>query len=122
MFSHIKELFTRPSGYTIGKSVRLRSSASGNFSRTLSAGTRTTWTWSTWVKRGVFGAYKSLFTTNDGVNNSTEFFFNTDDTLKFREYAAGAGGYTAELYTTPDYTFVSPNACVSYHQKFITLS
>ena len=54
MLSAKKELFT-PSGggYQISRSVRLRNSASGSFSRTpASASNRTTWTWSAWVKRG----------------------------------------------------------------------
>jgi hypothetical protein len=54
MFASKDTLLTRPSGgYTIARSVRLRSSASGYFNRTpASASNRTTWTWSGWVKRG----------------------------------------------------------------------
>ena len=50
-----KDVFLNPpsGGYTIARSVRLRSSASAYLSRTpASASNRTTWTWSGWVKRG----------------------------------------------------------------------
>ena len=44
-------------GYDINNSLRLRSSASAYLNRTpASAGSRTTWTWSGWVKRGTLGA------------------------------------------------------------------
>ena len=49
-------------GYTISRSVRLRSSASAYFNRTpASAGNRATWTWSGWVKRGTLDSYQSFF-------------------------------------------------------------
>jgi hypothetical protein len=79
MFSHIKELFTRPSGYNISRSVRLRSSASAYFNRTFSTPTNSkTWTWNGWVKIGsggfvnnqtLFGAgsYSYIYL-NDGTN------------------------------------------------------
>ena len=52
-------------GYNIARSVRLRNTASGYFSRTpASASNRTTWTWSGWVKRG-----SAAFGTN-GVGGS----------------------------------------------------
>jgi len=44
-------------GYDINNSLRFRSSASAYLSRTpASAGSRTTWTFSAWVKRGTLGA------------------------------------------------------------------
>jgi len=47
------ELFTRPSGYNIARSVRLRSSATGYFNRTPSSTTnQQKWTFSTWMKLG----------------------------------------------------------------------
>jgi hypothetical protein len=102
-------------GYFIKNSLRFRAANTSNLSRTPSAGTRTTWTWSTWVKRGTLSVYKSLFTTNDAVDNSTELYFNTDDTIKFREYSSAYGGYTAELYTTQ--VFRDPSAW--YHIVFV---
>ena len=65
------ELFTRPSGgYTIARSVRLRSSASAYFNRTpASAGNQQKFTWSGWVKLGLISdtTFVSLGTTL-GVN------------------------------------------------------
>ena len=81
MFSHIKELFSRPSGYTIARSVRLRSSASAYFNRTpASAGNRKTWTWSGWVKRGVLSGSSTyaLFDVQIDSNNWTTFWFRND--------------------------------------------
>ena len=55
-------------GYTIDRSVRLRSSASAYFSRTpASAGNRKTWTWSGWVKLGNFGSDFNLISARTGI-------------------------------------------------------
>jgi hypothetical protein len=54
-------------GYTIAKSLRLRSSASAYLNRTPgTAGNRKTWTWSAWVKRGQFvgGMYQGYVSTS----------------------------------------------------------
>ena len=54
-------------GYTIAKSVRLRSSASAYLSRTPGvAGNRKTWTFSAWIKRGAFvgGMYQGYVSTS----------------------------------------------------------
>ena len=65
MFSASK--ISKPSGggYTIARSVRLRSSASASFTKALlSNGSLTTWTWSAWIKRGALGngsTYRGLF-------------------------------------------------------------
>ncbi len=49
-------------GYNINNSLRFRSSASGNLSRTpASAGNRQTWTLSVWVKRGNLGSQNVIF-------------------------------------------------------------
>jgi hypothetical protein len=70
MFASKDTLLTRPSGYNIARSVRLRSSASAYLSRTpASAGNRKKWTWSAWVKRGIIDAnYQTLFS---GSTNAT---------------------------------------------------
>lgn len=73
-------------GYTISRSVRLRSSASAYLNRTPASSTsRTTWTLSAWVKRGKVGAQQYLFQAriDDSAvdTNKLSFFFNTDDTL-----------------------------------------
>ena len=86
MFSHIKELFTRPSGYKISRSVRLRSSASAYLSRTLGTPTSgTTWTWSGWVKRGSLGGTQGLQHAYSATNNQGGIYFGSD-TLTILDY------------------------------------
>ena len=78
------ELFTRPSGgYTIARSVRLRSSASAYFNRTLTTPTSgTKWTWSGWVKRGILTAGTGTAQILISAGSATAFFrFSTTDTL-----------------------------------------
>jgi hypothetical protein len=68
------------SGYFLTKSLRFRSSASAYLNRTpASAGTRTTWTFSAWIKRGVFENYNAFF---GGVKSS-----GRDDAIRFSESA-----------------------------------
>lgn len=57
-----------PSGsYSVSKSLRFRSSASGYLNRTPSvAGNRRTWTWSGWVKRGAITTPSCLFSAGGG--------------------------------------------------------
>jgi hypothetical protein len=78
MFASKDTLLTRPSGYNIARSVRLRSSASGYFNRTpATAGNQKTWTWSAWVKRGLIDAsYSRLFavtTGNSGIQLQSDY-------------------------------------------------
>lgn len=86
-------------GYTIAKSLRFRSSASAYLSRTPgSAGNRTTWTWSGWVKRGKLGASQSLFgagltSVGSGSTYMTGLIFTASDQLGF--YWASSGGTVA---------------------------
>jgi len=55
-------LLLSPEGYQISRSVRLRASATPSLSRTVtSASSRTTWTWSGWVKRGKLTSGQGLF-------------------------------------------------------------
>ena len=107
MFAAKNELFTRPSGYTISRSVRLRSSASAYFNRTLTTPTGTTkWTWSGWVKRGTLGASQTLFSGSSDVNNWGYFGFLSGDTLTFSQ--ADAGSVTSTVTTTQ--VFRDPSA------------
>jgi len=82
MFASKDVFLTPPSGgYTIGKSVRLRSSATAYFNRTpASASNRKTWTWSGWVKRSIFGQRQGFFSCQNGAGNaSLQFgFLDTD--------------------------------------------
>ena len=98
MFASKDTLFTRPSGYNISRSVRLRSSASAYFNRTpASATNQKTWTWSGWVKRGAIssGSYMDLFTALTGANDFTEirYHYNTNDDALVFSYVVGGTGY-----------------------------
>ena len=67
-----------PSGYQVKNSLRFRSSASANLSRTPSvAGNRQTWTYSAWVKRGQLGTYQGVLAALGGTAMSFGFF-NSD--------------------------------------------
>ena len=55
-------LLLSPEGYQISRSVRLRAGVTPSLSRTVtSASSRTTWTWSGWVKRGKLTSGQGLF-------------------------------------------------------------
>lgn len=96
--------------YTIARSLRLRASASAYLSRTPSAGNRTTWTWSAWIKRGTLGVSQYLLTSNTGASDSTFFNFNfgSNDTLNVSGWATG--------YLTTTQVFRDPSAY--YHVVF----
>ena len=94
MFASKDTLLTRPSGYNIARSVRLRSSASGYFNRTpAGAGNQRTWTLSWWVKRGTFGSIVTLFSCGTSTD-VTEIRFSASSTLEI-------------LYTNNDYALIS---------------
>jgi hypothetical protein len=98
MFAAKNELFTRPSGgYTIARSVRFRSSASGYLNRTFATPTSSTiWTWSAWVKRGgLTGTYR-LF----GASTTTYLTFNSSDQLNLTLNGTSAATTTA-VYRDP---------------------
>ena len=67
-----------PNTYTINNSLRFRKSATAYLNRTFGTPTSSTiYTWSGWVKRGIFNAVQTLFAT--GTN--TNFEFSTNDQL-----------------------------------------
>ena len=70
MFASKDTLLTRPSGgYNIARSVRLRSSATAYFNRTLTTPTNNKiWTWSSWVKRGTLGSAQVLLSSDVGTS------------------------------------------------------
>jgi len=96
MFASKDLFFTKPSGgYQISRSVRLRSSASAYFNRTLTTPTsNTTWTLSLWIKRGALSTNQALIS----AGTSEIGYSVTTDTLKF--YAAGP---TLVATSTPVY-------------------
>ena len=78
-------------GYFLNRSVRLRSSASAYLNRTVvTASSRTTWTWSGWVKRGalVSTVQKELFGVYVNSTNFSHLYFDTTETLNFVDYVS----------------------------------
>jgi hypothetical protein len=95
-------------GYNLTDSLRFRESASAYLTRTpASAGNRTTWTWSAWVKRGNVAAssYYCLFGV-DGVtpNNRTEITFSANAIFIYEEVT------TATISLTTTGLFRDPSA------------
>ena len=90
MFASKDTLLTRPSGYNIARSVRLRSSASAYFNRTpASAGNRQKFTISAWVKRGKLTTSSGIFGAGATSANEDRFMFAGNDTLLFDSYIPG---------------------------------
>jgi len=83
----------------VNNSLRFRSSASAYLNRTPSAvGSRTTWTYSCWVKRGRLGADQALISAYTGTATiNTQCSFMADDTLDFYD---NNGSYVFRLTTT----------------------
>ena len=95
-------------GYSISRSLRFNGNAdSAYLTRTPgSAGSRTTWTWSAWVKRSNLAppGYQSLFTSTTS-GNETLLYFDTSNRLNFYNYS---GTYLARKITTA--VFRDPSA------------
>jgi len=109
MFAAKNELFTRPSGYTISRSVRLRSSASAYFNRTPASSTnQTTFTWSAWVKRGALGSgvTGTLFYAGGSSSYWFQIRFNADS---LSVVATNSGAATIIDVSTPA-VFRDPSA------------
>jgi Concanavalin A-like lectin/glucanases superfamily len=91
--------------YTINNSLRFRSSASAYLSRTPgSAGNRTTWTWSGWVKRGALNAQSALFSAGVSTSTFDQIVFNSsDNSLTAVVYASGSVGQliTTQVFRDP---------------------
>jgi hypothetical protein len=81
--------------YEIPRSLRFRKSATNTLSKSFSTAptSRTTMTFSVWVKRGLpsdGSLYQAMFGTS---NNYENFTFNTDDTIRFTgPYSSGQQG------------------------------
>ena len=107
MFASKDTLLTRPSGYNIARSVRIRGSASAYFSKTYgtSPTSRTTMTMSAWVKRGKPSDgtnYQTIFGTGSNYENVT---FNTDDTIRFTgPYSSAQQGVYVTTQKFRDYS------------------
>jgi hypothetical protein len=80
-----KDIFQTAStgGYKISRSVRLRSSATASLTRTPSSATnRQTWTWSGWLKGGLFSD-ETVFEAATDANNTTICYFDSTSRLVF---------------------------------------
>lgn len=84
------------SGYTIGKSLRTRSSATAYLSRTFGAPTnQNVWTFSCWLKRGKLGAIQTML----GRSGTTlAYQFGSADTFGFFD---GGSSSTTSVYRDP---------------------
>ena len=86
-------------GYEIERSLRFNAPDSAYLSRTPgSAGNRTTWTWSAWVKRSNLTppGYQSLFTSTTS-GSETLLYFDTSNRLNFYNYS---GSFLARKITS----------------------
>jgi len=110
MLSAKKELFT-PSGgaYQISRSVRLRNSATGYFSRTIGATATNAkiGTLSMWVKRGglTSATGNSQYLIQTGISATTDsghftMYFTTSDNLSLGQYS-WAGYSTTQVFRDP---------------------
>lgn len=85
-------------GYQISRSVRLRSSASGNFTRTFGTPTNNTvWTWSGWVKRGLLGISGTLM----GGSTYAMFGFRSTDEFTMWNNAGSSSATNVGVYRDP---------------------
>ena len=76
--------------YQISRSLRFNSADSAYLSRTpASAGSRTTWTWSAWVKRGLLGGDRVLFGAWNGADRAAIKFEN-DQKIQYYEFVGGS--------------------------------
>ena len=121
MFAAKNELFTRPSGYTISRSVRLRSSASAYFSRSLSTANTTTWTVSFWFKSGLLSssvAFPNFFEYVETTGAGRQGGISPSDagsTYQFSFYKYAPSTYT--MRKIPAMVFRDPSAW--YHAVIV---
>ena len=97
-------------GYQIDRSLRFNSGDSAYLNRTpSSAGSRTAWTWSGWVKRSKFGVTnQSFFGSENASNREAYLAFLSNDKLKFGDTGTGSSSYILNLHTTQ--VFRDPSA------------
>jgi hypothetical protein len=94
--------------YPLQRSVRLRSSASAYFNRTLTTPTNNIkWTWSGWIKRGIFSTQSNLFTACD--SGAANFFFVGFDSANNLNFAQTVSG-TYNLQGTTSAVFRDPSS------------
>ena len=95
-----------PPGYQISRSVRLRSSASAYFNRTLTTPTNNKiWTWSGWVKRGsLSNNSQGLFEAPSSGSTFASIYFTSGDIINWYDASGGATVYilqTTQVFRDP---------------------
>ena len=60
-------------GYTVANSCRFNSADGAYMYKTQSAGNRKTWTFATWIKRGILGANQNWGATQANTTNNKKF-------------------------------------------------
>ena len=79
----------KATGFDVANSVRFDTNA--YMHKTPSgAGSLTTWTFSTWIKRAKLGSSQYIFTSRNDGNNQTFAYFNSDDTIIFFDIDSNA--------------------------------
>ena len=79
----------KATGFDVANSVRFDTNAYMHKTPG-SAGSLTTWTFSTWIKRAKLGSSQYIFTSRNNANNSTWGYFNSDDTILFFDIDSNA--------------------------------
>lgn len=89
------------SGYTLSRSVRLRSSASAYLNRTFGTPTsQNIWTYSVWVKRGALTTYQNFGPSPTGANN--QIYFDVANPDKITWIANGSVVFvTTQVFRDP---------------------
>ena len=107
-------LLLGPEGYQISRSVRLRSSASAYFNRTLTTPTnQKKWTLSAWVKRGTLSVTSDIFNGAQSGTNDNYIRFTSGNALMMGSYNGAGTDYG--IVTTA--VFRDPSAY--YHCVFV---
>jgi hypothetical protein len=107
MFASKDTLLTRPSGgYNIARSVRLRSSATAYFNRTLTTPTNNQkWTYSCWFKRGsLSNTAQGLFEAPSSGSTFASIYLTSGDIINWYDASGGATVYilqTSQVFRDP---------------------
>jgi hypothetical protein len=90
-------------GYEIEQSLRFNDSDSAHLSKTTTAGTKTAWTWSCWVKATRFdGTAQVIFGSSPASSLYNDIGFDNGQ-FRFRQYHSSGGGNSWELKTDARY-------------------
>ena len=112
MFSSRKTAAPSSGGYSVGKSLRFRSSASAYLNRTpASASNRTTFTYSVWFKRGILGTDQDLLVAGSNTTGQQNFQFGfRSSTADVLQVVGTVSGSAADLQLFTTQVFRDPSA------------